>query len=515
MSVFSYTVCCRPPGTGKTSLLVATICRYLLPQKLSQKGPGRRLIVCAPTNKAVSVLANRFLSAATDSYGCTVNMILVGDDDKLLESKKNSPLRPYYVYSWLTKVLKDFGAIATFFDEKNEALRKYSRRDMLTKALGLKRRVLRSLTSLPADNVVEKPINELCAGLERQTLDRRSLFRLAREAQKAVKELPIEAVLTDLMSSADVIFCTLCSAASRVMDYSRGSTIEALIVDEAAAATEPDLYIPLHLGPSRLLLVGDPKQLPSTVLSDRAKKLGLNISLQERLMNRCTYCYTMLNVQYRMHPEISSFPSRHFYNGMILDGDNVRSRGDVNSTLLDGRPYIFRQVDGTETPSGESRCNPEEASIVLGLVKQLVERTDKSWCCSVDHLRIITFYTAQVAVLKKLLFKADLKDVLVATVDSSQGCEADIVIISLVRTLSSGFLKDDRRMNVALTRARHQLVCVGNVQSYPFMPDAYTLRHLATDAQTRGAIAHVPVAPAAKKQRLTQYKYWTPQDEMV
>ena len=137
--------------------------------------------------------------------------------------------------------------------------------------------------------------------------------------------LNMPAVEFDLMKSADVIFCTLCSSASRVMSLT-GESIEALIVDEAAAATEPDLYIPFHLRPTRLLIVGDPKQLPSTVLSDRAKGFGLDVSLQERLMIHCSYDFTMLNVQYRMHPEISSFPSRRFYNSQLRDGDKCNGQ---------------------------------------------------------------------------------------------------------------------------------------------------------------------------------------------
>mmetsp|Transcript_184 Transcript_184/g.349 ORF Transcript_184/g.349 Transcript_184/m.349 type:complete len:118 (+) Transcript_184:200-553(+) len=101
------------------------------------------------------------------------------------------------------------------------------------------------------------------------------------------------------MKSADMVFCTLCSSASRVTMRLTGESIEALIVDEAAAATEPDIYIPFHLRPSRLLVVRDPNQLPSTVLSDQAKGLGLDVSLHERIMMHCGYEFTMLDVQYR------------------------------------------------------------------------------------------------------------------------------------------------------------------------------------------------------------------------
>lgn len=478
----------RPPGTGKTSLLVATICRYLSPPPNSPNEPRKRLVVCAPTNKAVSVLAKRFLTAATDADGCTVNMLLVGDDEKLLESKKRSPLRLHYVYSWEAEIQKEFHLIESFFDPKNKEIRKHSRQDMLKKAISLRRQVFRRLISLPPE--IKKKIDELCEGLADLKCGRDSLFRLADHASKAFVSLPPDAVEVDLMRSADVIFCTLCSSASRVMNLT-GISNEALIVDEAAAATEPDLYIPFHLRPSKLLIVGDPKQLPSTVLSDRAQRLGLDVSLQERLMIHCGYDYTMLNVQYRMHPEISSFPSRRFYSSKIRDGENVTVPHGGRAYFLDGRPYTFIQVDGDEVKGpAQSTYNVMEANVVVDLVVQLVGGSG-NYRCSSDKLRIITFYTAQVFLLRKKLDEAGFKDVLVATVDSSQGCEADVVIVSLVRSASAGFLKDDRRMNVALTRARHQLVCVGNVSRYSSMEYAHSLHYLATDARDRNAIIAV------------------------
>jgi superfamily I DNA and/or RNA helicase len=118
----------------------------------------------------------------------------------------------------------------------------------------------------------------LCKGLADPKCGRTvSLFYLATHASNAIGGLKGDAAEFDLMKSADVVFCTLlCSSASRVTMRLTGESIEALIVDEAAAATEPDLYIPFHLRPSRLLVVRDPNQLPSTVLSDQAKGLGLD-----------------------------------------------------------------------------------------------------------------------------------------------------------------------------------------------------------------------------------------------
>jgi len=173
--------------------------------------------------------------------------------------------------------------------------------------------------------------------------------------------------------------------------------------------------------------------------------------------------------------------------------------------LLDGRPYTFMQVAGSEDQGyGGSYRNSAEALVVVDLLKQLQAQAqqhlnDHSSWCSADSIRIITFYQAQVALLKRNLREKGLEKVVVATVDSSQGCEADIVIVSFVRSANNaagnvsrsaaGFLTDDRRMNVSLTRARHQLVCVGNAhQMMNLGRGAETLQLLARDAADRNVI---------------------------
>ena len=154
---------------------------------------------------------------------------------------------------------------------------------------------------------------------------------------------------------------------------------------------------------------------------------------------------------------------------------------------MDVHIRFYKSMEPKLKVPAQSTCNVMEASTVVDLVKQLV-RGSEQYRSSVQLLRIITFYTAQVFLIRKMLDDAGFNDVLVATVDSSQGCEADVVIVSLVRSASAGFLKDDRRMNVALTRARYQLVCVGNVARYSSMEAAHTLHHLAADARDRNAI---------------------------
>ena len=311
--------------------------------------------------------------------------------------------------------------------------------------------------------------------------------------------------MCQLLLSANVIFCTLASAGGAILK--KTSRINDLIVDEAAAATEPELSIPFHLRPTRLLAVGDPLQLPATVLSRRAVDLGLTKSLHERLMYECDFEHVMLNVQYRMSCQISSFPSARFYDSKIGNGINVSGPLYKNGArLLDRLPYMFLQVEGMEEQGfGGSYCNRVEAMKIVELVcqlQQMAHASEQTSWYGTDRIRVITFYQAQVTLIKRLLQDKGLGNkIVVATVDSSQGCEADIVLISFVRSRnnpggqhSAGFLTDDRRMNVALTRAKYQLICVGNVRNFQGMVgNVDTLKLLATDADKRGVI-HTPLS---------------------
>jgi superfamily I DNA and/or RNA helicase len=251
-------------------------------------------------------------------------------------------------------------------------------------------------------------------------------------------------------------------------------------------------------------------------MSRRAVKLGLARSLHERLMYECGTPYEMLDVQYRMNPAISAFPSSRFYKSKITNGENVSCPQYGNGDgLLQGRPYTFLQVDGVEEQgSGGSYKNVSEARTVVDMVARLQtiaqsKPGDRSSWHSTDRIRIITFYQAQVGLIKRLLRDRGFGDKIVcATVDSSQGTEADVVIVSFVRSqvnsssgggkvdarYAAGFLTDDRRMNVAITRALYQLVCVGNVRGLNRLvgANAETLRLLAADAQERNVVQPYP-----------------------
>jgi senataxin len=519
----SITLIQGPPGTGKTTLLVSVIARYLMKfatvcTSSKNESSRRRIMVCAPTNKAIAVLASRFLASVypNEDSSTVFNAVMVGDAEKLLVDERNRtvksnvpdtlPLKSIFVFSWMQGVMDDYRSIKNFFVPGQ--VRGWEREDLYKLARRLETRLISSLPGMPTS--VGKLASKISNSLKRLESGgaAHGIVENIDKVLQQLKDMPQDHIYRELLLSADIIFCTLASAGGLLLRMT--SRIDDLIVDEAAAATEPELCIPLHLQPSRLLCVGDPKQLPATLLSRKAVDLGLSKSLQERLMYDCKQQHIMLDVQYRMNPQISSFPSRCFYEDKIQNGENVSSAiYESGPLLMQGRPYAALHVEGVEEQGvGGSYRNEAEARVVVDLIDQLRTRAGSNnphWH-STEHVRIITFYQAQVGLLKRLLRDRGLGDkIVVATVDSSQGCEADTVIVSFVRSPNTknagnemirhtaGFLTDDRRMNVALTRAKYQLVCVGNIHGMVRMEGAVTLQELSANAREREVIQTWPL----------------------
>lgn len=248
------------------------------------------------TNKAIAVLAVRFWAASKEAG---VRIALVGDDSKLLDDSggKKSPMDPFYIYNWLHVIETGYDQILGFCTGrkvKNDA--RVTGEQMWKQSVMLRDRLTRSLVDLPRC-FVEK-LEGLCEALGKSQPSYSNAAGLATTICKDLSnnnKFPKDQVRLQVLNSAHVIFSTLCSSASKVLAMT--PAVDALIVDEAAAATEPDLYIPFQHRPSKLLIVGDPKQLPATVISDRARRLGLAVSLHERLMYRCARPYFMLDVQ--------------------------------------------------------------------------------------------------------------------------------------------------------------------------------------------------------------------------
>lgn len=472
-----------PPGTGKTTLLTATICRFLV-ERSAAGITQPRLMVCAPSNKAVTVLAARYLEAENTKHSA-FRAAMVGDRDKML-SEDRLRFKDIFVYDWLLNMIGELRRLCQGVSWRNRTQRR-------SEVEALSKRLFENIPdhALRSERGSRALIKAILDNMDKDHPAPRQLDKavqnLAEQLQRNEREIQSE-----MLGRANVIFCTLSSAGASIVKYTE--SVEGLIIDEAAAAIEPETYIPMALRPERIMIVGDPKQLPATILSQHAR--ALSKSLQERLMFDERRPYTMLNVQYRMKPEISKFPSTTFYDGRLSDGPNVicpSYQSPVHCALLQNQPYSFIQVDGMERQvSTGSFENILEADMVVSLLQDVRTRArrDPRWA-AIGKIRVITFYSAQVDLISKRAATCGLQQIAVSTVDSSQGSEADLIVISFVRTGKAGtigFLSDDRRLNVAITRAKHKLICVGNAAQLAHAqgPKAAVVRSLVKDVQTRG-----------------------------
>lgn len=286
---------------------------------------------------------------------------------------------------------------------------------------------------------------------------------------------------TMLMNQAQVVCGTLNSCA--LPQVKNSNAFQTCVVDEAAQAVELSTLIPLRLGVKQLVLVGDPQQLPATVLAKREDVGNYERSLFERL-EQCGVPVHTLNVQYRMHPIISEFPRNEFYHGVLQDSESVKN----NTPFFSKPPYAlspFMFIDlhfGRDVVSqtSQSRSNPDEAAVCVSLYFALLRMALEAGTDLKGKVGIISPYAEQVKVLKSTFEAAGIKitgqleDIEIATVDSFQGKEKDIIIVSTVRACPQantvGFLADMRRMNVALTRAKSGLFVVGKTHALESNP---------------------------------------------
>ncbi len=283
-----------------------------------------------------------------------------------------------------------------------------------------------------------------------------------RDIKKGWKEIRrIEnQIRDDILDKTQIVCCTCIGSGNEILDGRRFSQV---LIDEATQATEPASLVPLIRGARQIVLVGDHKQLPPTVLSFRAEEKGLKRSLFERLVDLGIEPF-LLTKQYRMHPSISKFPNKQFYSSKLIDGVNASSRPAPAGLLWPDwdNPVAFIPVEGGElvSPDGTSRENPVEVSWVLKITEDLLEAGE----LTKKDIGIITPYAGQVRAIRNSMDEK-LDDVEVRTVDGYQGREKEVIIFSCVRSNPEGnvgFLAEPRRLNVALTRAKRGLIVIGD-----------------------------------------------------
>jgi len=285
-------------------------------------------------------------------------------------------------------------------------------------------------------------------------------------------EISRRGVQQAILDGAHVICATL-SGSGHEMFQGLNIEFETVIIDEAAQSIELSALIPLKYGCSKCILVGDPKQLPPTVLSREAARFSYEQSLFVRMQANHPNDVHLLDTQYRMHPEISRFPSSSFYDGRLLDGPDMAkstARPWHQSQILG--PYRFFDVHGTHqsAPRGHSLINLAEIDVALTLFDRLI--TEYRGYDFQGRIGIITPYKSQLRELRSR-FAQKYGDAIFATVefnttDAFQGRESEVIIFSCVRASLKqgiGFLADIRRMNVGITRAKSSLWVLGNSQS--------------------------------------------------
>lgn len=405
-----------PPGTGKTTTLVEAIFETL--RRESQ------VLVCAQSNMAVDWISEKLVDRG-------INVLRIGNptrvNDKMLSFtyERRFEAHPDYPQLWS----------------------------------------------------IRKAIRELRQQRKHADSWHQKMGRLKSRATEL--ELRIR---SSLFGEARVIASTLTGAANRVLEGEKYST---LFIDEAAQALEAACWIAIRKA-GRVILAGDHCQLPPTVKSIMALKGGLGKTLMERIVENKPETVTLLKMQYRMNEQIMKFSSEWFYHGMVESAPTVSHRG-----ILDyDTPMMWidtAECDGKEEFVGENfgRINRAEAELTLQTLQQYLEKIGKQRILeeSID-VGIISPYRAQVQLLRKELRKREFfrpyRHLLtVNTVDGFQGQERDIILISLVRSNDGGdigFLRDLRRMNVAITRARMKLIILGSSEtmtSHPFYKKLY------------------------------------------
>lgn len=426
-----------PPGTGKTTTLVEAIAETL--RRESQ------VLVCAQSNMAVDWICEKLVDRG-------VHVLRLGNpsrvNDKMLSFtyERRFESHPDYPDLWsIRKTIREF----------------------------------RSVKRRGSDQWHQK-------------MDR--LRSRATELEIRINQ--------DLFNSAHVIASTLVGSASRLLDGMRFST---LFIDEAAQALEAASLIPLRRA-GRVVFAGDHCQLPPTVKSFDAMKAGLGKSLMERIVENHPEAVTLLTMQYRMNQEIMRFSNDWFYGGAMTAAPEVRYRGildfdtsiewidtadaniaiDIDSDSKDSEPSFRENLAG----ESHGRVNRDEAEFSVLTLRKYIEKIGKQrFLDERIDVGLISPYRAQVQYLRGLIkrtpfFRPFSHLISINTVDGFQGQERDVIIISLVRSNEEGnigFLRDLRRMNVAMTRARMKLIIIGDVETltrHPFyrrLHDSLTL----------------------------------------
>nr|QNO55498.1 RecBCD enzyme subunit RecD [Methanosarcinales archaeon ANME-1 ERB7] len=428
-----------PPGTGKTITCVEVIAQLIK--------RGNKILTAADSNVAVDNLVERL-----DRIG--VNVVRIGHPARIIPALRRRSL------DYLVQDEPDYRKAQEFRKrayELKEDMKRYILPEMRWRR-GLSDEEIMLLASEGATTrgIPLKKIEGMKKWLDlKHELDR--LFGDARELE--------ERAIRRIIKAAAVICTTNSTAGSEIL---KGEKFDFAVIDEATQSTEPSALIAV-LKAKRFIMAGDHKQLPPTVLNEEAACRSFTKSLFERLLAlHGDKIRVMLDVQYRMNEEIAEFPNREFYDGKLKADEQVKRRTlrdilseSVDEESEDVKPFLFidtgEKLEERVRKGSTSRENPGEAKLVKDVAERLLNRGIRP-----EDIAVISPYDDQVVQIKRMLHVEGLE---IKTVDGFQGREKEVVIVSFVRSNKSGtigFLKDLRRLNVSITRAKRKLVLIGD-----------------------------------------------------
>ncbi|XP_071791972.1 uncharacterized protein [Asterias amurensis] len=505
-----------PPGTGKTRAVIELVMK-LLRSRHSQSGnrqPGNRapkpppILLCAPSNTAIDVLVRLI--------GCLINkdtpptIVRVGRSHDIHHS------------------IRKFGL---------ESLVR-SQRAKETSDLLFKQTKKKKEAELSQNRILELGKN---SGLHKMRGEDREFFRVKTEQTNLIKQLKIvHSEIKDLqrrqaeldkkphrhyeeyfMNKADIVCCTVNDCGSNVLQRSSNTDSKSkmmkfscVIMDEANQCSELDSIISLQNSSMKVVLVGDTQSQPPSITSRIARHYGLHQSLFERLCHLSGRVkgtpspVHYLQIQLRMHPEISQFPSKHFYGGRMV---NDRKKAQMKEAFF-LHPYLFFNViqgQEVQTPS-RNFTNVKEADMVLAVYYMICaeKARNQTMLKELMSVGVTTPYKEQAQLLHSRIMKTQenikrsfvpefvLPVIEISALDLFQGREKDVIILSCVRANRSpdqsslGMIGDKRVLNVAITRARYSLFIIGHL---PTLQTNSDWNVLAEDAHQRQLLIDVPL----------------------
>ncbi|CAD1475543.1 unnamed protein product, partial [Heterotrigona itama] len=485
-----------PPGTGKSKVIVNIVSQILYGNnRYTNSGNSLKILVCAPSNAAVDEIVLRLLNIRTiikeNSKTKPFKMVRIGQSEMMHPKVKNISVTELAK----REIKKNSSNTVCSDSTENEKLFIQSKMNAIQCELN---------NSSNLDEAYKEHLRMKLADLavkEELLKSRISLNDANKQNIKLQREMEYK-----ILDFADIITCTLSSCYVGQMESIFGinkKRISVCIVDEATQSCEAETLIPLMLGINILILVGDSNQLPATILSTQAKKYGLDQSIFSRVQNAFDLEQNnpiiMLDTQYRMQHDISSWPNKFFYGGKIKDAVEYS----------DKFPFYPYRILNLYTNQNDDNSNDEEADFIANIFYCMLNFANlDNWESGISY-GILTPYNNQKSIIQtktnQILFslpnnvrkKVRLE---VNTVDSFQGQECDVIIISCVRSHKIGFLSDRQRLCVALTRAKQSLIICGNFNAFMKYP---MWNSLIADAKSRKVFFNVK--PNANSHEIQSY----------